>query len=223
MYGAYTYPNPAISSSQCWETSHFAGYKNNDACFLTFANSKSQNVHDITCIDNVIGMSLTSGGMERDEVFVTVEDSHFYGETEADDCPSTSQCFCVPKYQFMSVQNMNDMKDLMPTGASALPIWGSHGEGNWGGSIYIKNSNFNNFMGKSKCGERSVIFERNPNGSDKIPIHHFERCKFTNVDDLGFAFLDKPNEAWANIKDCGNFPCTAPNNFIMTFTDTRYD
>jgi len=69
---------------------------------------------------------------------------------------------------------------------------------------------------------RNVIFERNPAGSDKIPPHFFENCKFEDVTDDGFAFLDKPDPAWANIKDCGNFPCTAPNNVIFTFTNTKY-
>lgn len=69
---------------------------------------------------------------------------------------------------------------------------------------------------------RNVIFERNPMGSDKIPPHFFDNCKFEDVTDDGFAFLDKPDPAWANIKDCGNFPCTAPNNVIFTFTNTKY-
>lgn len=123
----------------------------------------------------------------------------------------------------MSWQNMNDGKDLMPTMSSALPIYGSHGEGNWGGSIYIRDCTFSNFMGKTDCGERQVIFERNPMGSDKIPPHHFENIKFVNVDDYGFSWLEKPDLAWANVKDCGNFPCTAPNNWFMTFTNARFD
>ena len=74
-----------------------------------------------------------------------------------------------------------------------------------------------------QCGERSVIFGSNPYSSDKIPPHFFDNCKFTNVDDLGFALLEKSPSKWANVKDCGNFPCTAPNNFIMGFTSVKYD
>jgi len=69
---------------------------------------------------------------------------------------------------------------------------------------------------------RSVIFERNPSGSDKIPPHWFNNCKFEDVNDDGFAFLEKPAPGWANVKDCGNFPCTAPNNIIFTFVNTKY-
>ena len=72
------------------------------------------------------------------------------------------------------------------------------------------------------CGQRSVIFERNKYDSDKIPQHYFNDMTFENVDDMGWAFLEKPPTAWANVKDCGNFPCTAPNNLIFSFAGTTF-
>ena len=221
-YGAYGYGNPAIDNTQCFEFSDFAAYKTLDACVVTFEKTLDHKAHHITCIDTVIGMSLNTAEQEADEVWIELEDSFFHGETEADDCPSQDACICEPKYAMMTGANMNDGKDLMPTGASALPIYSSHGEGNWGGRMTIKNSRFVNFLGRSSCGERSVLFERNPHGSDKIPPHFFENCSFENVDDQGMGYLEKPNPAWANIKDCGNFPCTAPNNVFFVFTDTTY-
>ena len=122
----------------------------------------------------------------------------------------------------MTFANMNDSKDLHPTSSSALPIYGSHGEGNWGGTIEIHRTLFKNFMGLQKCGQRNVIFERNPKGSDKIPPHFFYNCKVEDVDDQGLAWFEKPDPAWANIKDCGNFPCTAPNNMIFQWSGTSY-
>lgn len=115
-----------------------------------------------------------------------------------------------------------DGKETHPTSASALPITKSKGEGNWGGKITINRCTFKDFVGKSMCGERSVIFERNPKDSDKIPMHYFNKIVFDNVDDAGWAFLAKPDPGWANVKDCGNFPCTAPNNLIFTFADTTF-
>jgi len=151
-----------------------------------------------------------------------MSNSFVAGETRALDCPDLANCFCEPKYGIMSFANMNDGKDLMPTGASSLPIYGSHGEGNWGGTIVIEDTTFSGFVGKQKCGQRHVIFERNPKGSDKIPPHTMKNCKFNNVNDDGLAWFEKPDLAWANIKDCGNFPCTAPNNMIFTFLNSRF-
>mmetsp|Transcript_467 Transcript_467/g.696 ORF Transcript_467/g.696 Transcript_467/m.696 type:complete len:160 (-) Transcript_467:1185-1664(-) len=111
---------------------------------------------------------------------------------------------------------------MHPTSASALPISKSKAQGAWGGKATYNRCTFKKFIGKSMCGERSVIFERNKSDSDKIPQHYFNNCVFEDVDNDGWAFLDKPPTAWANVKDCGNFPCTAPNNYIMTFTGTTF-
>lgn len=117
----------------------------------------------------------------------------------------------------MTALIMTDGKGLMPTSKSALPIYGSHGEGAWAGQVNVDNVKFSKFQGKTMCGQRNVIFERSPTGSDKIAPHFFNNCKFEDVNDDGFAYFDKPSPKWANIKDCGFFPCTAPNNIIFTF------
>lgn len=111
---------------------------------------------------------------------------------------------------------------MHPTSSSALPISKAKGEGNWGGKVTINRCHFKDFVGKSMCGERSVVFERNHYDADKIPPHFFNDITFENVDDNGWAFLDKPDPGWANVSDCGNFPCTAPNNLIFSFTGTIY-
>jgi len=111
---------------------------------------------------------------------------------------------------------------MMPETSSELPLYGPHGEGNWGGRVNVDRVTFKGFLGATPCGKRNVAFERNPTGSDKIPPHFFDNCKFEDVSDDGMGYLDKPNPAWANIKDCANFPCTAPNNVIFTFTNTKF-
>jgi len=45
---------------------------------------------------------------------------------------------------------------------------------------------------------------------------------FNNVDQDAFAFLMDPSPGWANMKDCGNFPCTAPKNALLIFKDTTF-
>ena len=223
-YGAYVYANPADSkSSKCFETSYFTGYKNQGVCMVSFVPTADHRAHNLRCIDNTVGISLNTGGLERDEVEISMWDSEFYGETDADDCPQGHNCYCKPKNGFSSFANQNDGKPLHPTGASSLPIWKSSGEGNWGGNIHIRDTTFKGFMGKSRCGERHVIFNTNPASSDKVPPHFFDNCKIVDTDDSGFAFLSKPPKKWANVKDCGNFPCTAPSNWVIAFTNTKYD
>jgi len=67
-----------------------------------------------------------------------------------------------------------------------------------------------------------VILERNHYSADKIPPHFFTDCVFEDVTDAGFAFLEKPNPDWANPTDCGDFPCTGPNQMVFDFTGNTY-
>ena len=224
MVGLYAYAAPTgTDNANCVEFSHFSAYKTQEACLVSFIDTKEQKAHHITCIDVQQGVSLNTGLQERDTATITLEDSYFFGESESKDCPSTDACHCQEKFAFMTSQFMNDGKDLMPTGASSLPISTSHGEGNWGGKFVGNRLHFKKFIGLSMCGEKSVIFQTNPDSSDKIPPHFFNDCTFEDVDNTGWAFLHKPPTKWANVKDCGNFPCTAPNNVIFSFAGTTFN
>jgi hypothetical protein len=36
------------------------------------------------------------------------------------------------------------------------------------------------------------------------------------------ANLISPMPGWANLEDCGNFPCTGPYNLLYTFRNTKW-
>jgi hypothetical protein len=42
------------------------------------------------------------------------------------------------------------------------------------------------------------------------------------VDQNALAFLMSPPAEWANIDDCGQFPCTSPNNVLIQFERSTY-
>ena len=44
-----------------------------------------------------------------------------------------------------------------------------------------------------------------------------------NVKPNAMAFIRSPPEAWANLKDCVEFTCTAPWNILFDFKDTKYN
>lgn len=54
-------------------------------------------------------------------------------------------------------------------------------------------------------------------GSDFGPLYYFYDTNFVNTIPEAIAFLDDPNPAWANADDCGDFPCTFPNNVYLNF------
>jgi len=181
-----------------------------------------QRAHHVTCIDVNVGLSLNTGGQKTDSVLVVLEDSIFYGETEADDCSASAGCICRNKFALMATQHLIGSKDLMVTSRSSLPIWKAKSDHNWGGRVELNRNKFTGFSAPTKCGKRQAIFERNHYAADKIPPHYFFESIFDNVSDIGLAFLDKPNPDWANDTDCGDFPCTGPNNLIFSFASTTY-
>jgi len=51
----------------------------------------------------------------------------------------------------------------------------------------------------------------------------FHDTVFTNVSADAMAYIYDPPQGWANVKDCGNFPCTAPQNTILSFKGTTFN
>lgn len=48
-------------------------------------------------------------------------------------------------------------------------------------------------------------------------MHEFYDTVFENIEDEALGRFFEPPQGWAIIKDCGNFPCTAPKNTIFSF------
>lgn len=61
------------------------------------------------------------------------------------------------------------------------------------------------------------MFEIVSSGSDVIPEHVFYGTTFIDCESEALGYFSKPPESWAIIKDCGEFPCTGPLNFMYSF------
>lgn len=62
----------------------------------------------------------------------------------------------------------------------------------------------------------------NPFASDRVPLSDFVDTTFENVGDDSWGHFMTPPAKWANVKDCGSFPCTAPLNVLLMFKGTKY-
>jgi hypothetical protein len=83
--------------------------------------------------------------------------------------------------------------------------------------------NRNEFIGfdtSTKLGMRQDVFEMNEHSSDYLPMMEFFDTKFTDV--KGVAHLMSPKAGWANLDDCGDYPCTAPKNALFSFTGSTW-
>ena len=66
------------------------------------------------------------------------------------------------------------------------------------------------------------MFGLNFNCPDFVPLTMFEDNEFKNIDAGAFGYFSDPLAKWANVKDCGNFPCTGPWNVLLTFKGTKW-
>jgi hypothetical protein len=115
-------------------------------------------------------------------------------------------------------------KEPMPKSASALPMSKVKSDSSWGGKNTYNGNSFINFQDtRTFCGNKQRLFVLNPTASDYQPMTNFDGSIFRNVAFDNMVFLYDPPRGWANMNDCGNFPCTAPNNVILSFTRTNFD
>jgi len=92
----------------------------------------------------------------------------------------------------------------------------------WETIVTFNRLEFRNWMAKTKLGMKNSVFAISPTAADMVPIMRFFDTKFTNVEDDAMAYIYDPPKGWANLKDCNEFPCTAPLNTLLTFKNTTF-
>ena len=82
---------------------------------------------------------------------------------------------------------------------------------------------FSNFASAvTSCGAKQAAIRTNKYEADYYPIQHMNQIEFKDCLMDASIYLDDPNPAWANTDDCIGFPCTAPQNILLDFSDTLY-
>jgi hypothetical protein len=84
---------------------------------------------------------------------------------------------------------------------------------------------FHDFNRALSCNadRTQTLLALNPESSDKVDIYHFTGTTLDNVEEDAIAYIMDPPSGWANLTDCGTFPCTAPENVIIKFYETTYE
>jgi len=81
---------------------------------------------------------------------------------------------------------------------------------------------FYDFPAESASGVKNRMIILNPASSDYIQANHFDGIRFHNVGHKNLAWFFDPPEKWANLADCGTWPCSGPKNTLMTFKNTEW-
>lgn len=53
-------------------------------------------------------------------------------------------------------------------------------------------------------------------------MQEFYDCEFVDVEEGALAYLEEPTDGWANLSDCGDFPCTGPLNTFLYLEDATF-
>lgn len=122
-----------------------------------------------------------------------------------------------------SISVIQGAKTIHPTMASSKPYDKYKSYAAWGGKVLLDGNTFKNFAAATLGGKKLRIICINNHASDGIPEHEFTQNTLSNVDEGALAYLMDPPGGWANTNDCGNFPCSAPQNFLASWVETQYD
>jgi hypothetical protein len=182
-------------------------------------------------VDNAIGPIVNGNpGSKEDYLMSKMNNITIWGESPARDCLTANACFkdpsgagCIDRQAFWAPYFTEGSKVPMPTMASELPLHTNDAVGNWGGDSLITNINFNGFNSLyTYCGNQQTIFNLNEDAPDYSARAKFVNVVFNNVHQDTLAFMYSPPEAWANPDDCGNWPCSGPNNTYWSFSGVTY-
>lgn len=229
-HGILIYPDSNVPAhAKCIEGSSNAAYKNYYQGAYTYYTTLHVIFTNMTMIDNRNGFggSLQVDGYSENEykdLIVEFNDNKIYGESEASDCPA-DRSFCKPveKYGFIMNGATHSGKDLHVEDQSPLPIPKIKSLSAWGTKVYLRRNEFINFAKETSEGMRQSVLQINEWQSDYVPMHEFFDTKFIDVEDGAMAYFYDPPEAWANLDDCGNYPCTAPKNALVSFQGTTFE
>jgi len=93
-------------------------------------------------------------------------------------------------------------------------------------AAFSGNSNFEHckFYGfkADESGKAQTRAVSMPLAPDAVHPAYFSRAEFYNSDEKAMIHIPDPLDSWAEIKDCGNFPCTGLKNAIVNFCTTRW-
>jgi len=146
-----------------------------------------------------------------------MHDNVFYGESEIPDCPvkgNGDYCIIHEKRAVNPPAAAGSAKAIHINSPSSLPMEKIKGHSSWGGRTIMRRNTFIGFQAKTREGQHNGIFGSNKYHADYTPMVELYDSTFINVELNALAHFDDPNPAWANLADCGEFPCTGPHNIL---------
>jgi len=191
--------------------------------FVSVAETKKVIMSRMTFIDNRVGYTanIVNKPAEYEDLIVESNDMKIYGESESPDCPNNGGfCHLYHKSGMISPMGLWSGKDLHIASKSPLPPHNTMSISAWGTKCIFNRLEFINWNSTTKNGMKNNVFVISEFNSDYTPMMEFHDTKFINVSADAMAYIYDPPQKWAIIKDCGEWPCTGPQNALFSFKNT---
>uniref|UniRef100_A0A7S3K910 Uncharacterized protein n=1 Tax=Euplotes crassus TaxID=5936 RepID=A0A7S3K910_EUPCR len=218
-----------LKNSLCTSGTHYYGnfkvYKTIEEGIIGYQGFGNIEVSNIETLDCGIGFSPMSG-VNQDNNFLTLKDSVIMGESLV--LPQDSGSYCIALHGMWGSSATRGGKQFPEVKLSNLPYHKIKSYANWYTEGHHTNVTFKNWASgtRQNCATSSSAKQRliflNPSGADHAPVERFVGTKFINVHDDAMTFISDPNPGWAVLKDCGIFPCTAPDNVVFKFEGSTF-
>jgi hypothetical protein len=111
----------------------------------------------------------------------------------------------------------------MSTGLSSYPYSKLMGGGVARQNVILERNEFHNFHNETHLGMAQHAITLLETQSDMHPIYYLYDTHFNNITTTAIAWMQTPPDKWANLQDCGEFPCSAPLNTILRFEGTTFE
>jgi hypothetical protein len=115
--------------------------------------------------------------------------------------------------------------EIHPSKEMHCPLSSQVENGSWAGKAFFKNLKFIDFApGANADGGilRNQMIQLLKKSPDFITLQNFDNIEFVNCESDALTYFFEPPETWANLADCGDFPCTGPKNTIFSFTNIKW-
>jgi len=224
-HGVFLFENRNCGSQNKQYFGNFKSYKTRQQGVMSYQNYQHLVVRNVETLDCGIGLSLMSSRI-RDYSYFALENSVIMGESKI--LPKDPHSYCVDLHGVYSTQSTHSGKVFPENKPSKLPYHKIKSYSNWYVQGHHSGVTFKNWESgtRENCENESdkvqKIFFLNEYSADHIPIDRYVDTIFENVHNEAFAHLKDPKPGWAVLKECGNFPCTGPDNAIIKFERTNF-
>lgn len=208
--------------------SNFVAYKNWFEGAFTFDTAIEVRFTNMTMIDNRKGIAafLGQGKRQYERLYSRLKNIKIYGESEIPDCVDENNgdfCFQEDKYGVVAGGCHQGGKPVHITKTSPLPPDNLMVDTCFGMENEYEDLEFIDFKKSTLYGLKNSIIGYPTSNSDFSPPMMLKNSRFINVAKESLGYLMDPNPGWANVKDCGDFPCTAPWNMVLKFLNTSWE